>query len=193
MHDIEPWWGWRDEYTAEKDQKSPFYKRMYDEFMFTNKVYNYYIHPQWDYFGSETLYGKILYTDYYKKYSLLELIGEWNDCIGNDVMFLKRDVIDILIKNGIRKFILFCDNVLNFHGDDDSYYEEWYDDIKDDDGWICIVNGFEHVIKEMDKYRLYNYINYGPPYNELNWRTQKPTFVVQGIETEMNDQQRYLL
>lgn len=49
MHDIEPWWGWRDEYVAEKDSRSPFYGRTYDEFTFTNKVYNYFIHPQWDF------------------------------------------------------------------------------------------------------------------------------------------------
>lgn len=24
MHDIEPWWGWRDEYVAEKDENRPF-------------------------------------------------------------------------------------------------------------------------------------------------------------------------
>lgn len=90
MHDIEPWWGWRDEYVAEKDSRSPFYGRTYDEFTFTNKVYNYFIHPQWDFFGSETLYGKILYVDYTRHYALIELIGEWNDCITNDIMFLKR-------------------------------------------------------------------------------------------------------
>ena len=61
MHDIEPWWGWRDEYTAENDPKSPFYGREYNEFLFTNKIYNYYIHPQWDFFGSETLYLKLIY------------------------------------------------------------------------------------------------------------------------------------
>lgn len=31
---------------------------------------------------------------------------------------------------------------MNFYGLDDSYYEEWYDDIKEEDGWICCLNIF---------------------------------------------------
>lgn len=76
-------------------------------------------------------------------------------------MFLKRDLIDILSKNNIYKFIIFCDNVLNYHGDDDCYYEEWYDDIKDDIGWVCLVNTFDHVAAEMQRYSLQYYLNYG--------------------------------
>lgn len=193
MHDIEPWWGWRDEYVAEKDRKSPFYGKDYNEFKFTNKIYNYYIHPQWDYFGSETLYIKILYVNYKNHYALIELIGEWNDAIYNDIMFLKRDLIDILLKSNIYKFIIFCDNVLNYHGDDDCYYEEWYDDIKDDIGWVSLVNTFDHVAAEMQRYRLQYYLNYGPQYNDINWRTQKPAFIVETIENIMNHQQKQLL
>jgi len=193
MHDIEPWWGWRDEYVAEKDSRSPFYGRTYDEFTFTNKVYNYFIHPQWDFFGSETLYGKILYVDYTRHYALIELIGEWNDCITNDIMFLKRDLADFLINKSIFKFVIFCDNVLNYHGDDDCYYEEWYDDVKPDRGWICLVNTFEHVDAEMKKYRLHHYLNYGPSFNDMNWRTQKPAYIVQEIENIINNQQKHLL
>ncbi|MEY3419966.1 MAG: hypothetical protein RIR48_246 [Bacteroidota bacterium] len=194
MHDIEPWWGWRDEYAAENDHKSPFYGREYNEFLFTNKIYNYYIHPQWDFFGSETLYGKLLFVDYGrgKNFALIELIGEWNDCIGNDIMFLKRDIADHLIDKGINKFVLLCDNVLNYHGDDDCYYEEWYDDVKDDNGWICIINGYDHVLKEMEKFRLYYYMNMGEQYNEINWRAQKPAFIVQSIEEKMQNQQKLM-
>ena len=193
MHDIEPWHGWRYEYTAENDSKSPFFRRTYDEFSFTNKIYNYYIHPQWDDFGSETLYIKILFVDYKRHYALLELIGEWNDAIENDIMFLKRDLVDTLINAGIQKFVLFCDNVLNYHGDDDCYYEEWYDDIKDDRGWICLVNTFDHVSIEMQKYRLHYYMNFGPQFNDMDWRTQKPAFIIQKIEQIMNNSQKQLL
>lgn len=193
MHDIEPWWGWRDEYTAENDPKSPFYGREYNEFLFTNKIYNYYIHPQWDFFGSETLYAKILYSDYIRHYALIELVGEWNDCIGNDIMFLKRDVVDRLIKKRINKFVLLCDNVLNYHGDDDCYYEEWYDDVKDDGGWICVINSYDHVLKEMEKYRLYYYMSMGQQYNEMTWRAQKPDFIVQAIEELMHQKQKSIL
>ena len=185
MHDIEPWFGWRDDYAAEKDSKSPFYKKTYDEF--TSQIYNYYIHPQWDFFGSETLYCKILYVSYLNKYALIELIGEWNDCIGNDIMFLKRDLADVFIKKGISKFVIFCDNVLNYHGDDDSYYEEWYDDVKDEDGWICLVNTFDHVLSEMKKFRLHYYLNFGPEYNDMNWRVKKPAYIVEELENIMNN------
>jgi hypothetical protein len=190
MHDIEPWWGWKDEYSAEEDRHSAFYGRTYDEFKFTSKIYNYYIHPQWDHFGSETLYCKLLYVDYRSHFACLELIGEWNDSIYNDIMFLKREVIDVLIDKKVTKFVLFCDNVLNYHGDDDSYYEEWYDDIREDDGWICLVNCFDHIISEMKRYRLHHYMDYGPDFNWMNWRTQKPPFIIQAIEN--NDQQKHL-
>jgi hypothetical protein len=192
MHDIEPWWGWREDYIAENDSKSPFYKRTYDEFTFTNKIYNYFIHPQWDFFGSETLYAKILYADYKRNFALIELIGEWNDAISNDIMFLKREIVDIMLKKNIFKFVIFCDNVLNYHGDDDSYYEEWYDDIKDDRGWICLVNTFEHVEIEMNKFRLYYYLNYGFLFNDMNWRTQKPAFIIDNIENIMHHQEKKL-
>ncbi len=193
MHDIEPWFGWRDEYAAERDSKSPFYGRTYDEFKFTSQIYNYYIHPQWDFFGSETLYCKILYVDYKRKFALIELIGEWNDCIGNDIMFLKRDLADVFLKKDINRFVLLCDNVLNYHGDDDSYYEEWYDDVKDENGWICLVNTFDHILDEMKKFRLHYYLNFGPEYNDINWRVKKPAYIVDEIENIINNRQKSLL
>ena len=143
MHDIEPYYRWRDYYVASDDKHSPFYGRVYSELHYTEKIYNYYIHPQWDFFGSPTLYMKLLFVDYEEGYAILEFIGEWNDCITNDIMYLKRDVADVLIENGITKFILLCDNVLNFHGSDDCYYEEWWDDIKEAGGWVCLVNTFD--------------------------------------------------
>ena len=137
MHDIEPYFQWRDAYVASEDERSPLYGRIYDEFYFTNTIYNYYIHPQWDEFGSSTLYLKILYTDYDLGYAILELIGEWNDCIYNDIMMLRREITDLLQKEGISKFILVAENVLNYHaGEDNCYYEEWYDEVADGEGDI---------------------------------------------------------
>src|SRR4051812_29302395 len=140
MHEIEPFFNWRDHYTAEEDERSPFYGREHSEFEFSNTVYNYYIHPQWDEFGSRTLYIKELYADYELSYVILEMLGEWNDAVENDIMQLKREVIDPMIESGISKFILITENVLNFHSSDAEYYEEWYDDIKDEGGWIVAVN-----------------------------------------------------
>ena len=159
MHDIEPYHKWRNHYISSEDERSPFYGKVYDEFMFRNKVYNYFIHPQWDEFGSQTLYGKILYVDYSSAFACIELIGEWNDCISNDIMFLKREVIDALTCHDIAKFVVFCDNVMNFHNSDDSYYEEWYDDVKEEGGWITFVNTFDHVLKEMESVRLLSLIH----------------------------------
>src|SRR5678810_794059 len=140
MHDIEPYYNWRHIYVSEEDQRSPFYKREYSEFEFSQTVYNYYIHPQWDEFGSSTLYIKVLMADYTSGYAILEMIGEWNDAIENDIMTLKRDVIDLLLREGIIKFILIAENVLNFHSSDDSYYEEWFDQVTDEGGWVVCLN-----------------------------------------------------
>ncbi|MFZ4543761.1 MAG: hypothetical protein ACOYOA_06910 [Saprospiraceae bacterium] len=182
MHDLAPYHRWRDFYTAEDDEQSPFYGTEYSEFEFTKKVYNYYIHPQWDEFGSQTLYLKVLFVDYEEGYAIFEFIGEWNDTIYNDIMFLKRNVIDPMIKKGIYRYILMCENVMNFHGSDDSYYEEWWDDIKEDNGWIAILNTHKHVVEEMSRTQLQFYVNFGADYNDINWRTQKPERVIEAIQ-----------
>ena len=92
MQDIEPFFRWRDQYITSEDMRSPFYGTQNSEFQYTNAIYNYYIHPQWDFFGSPTLYMKLLFVEYEEGYAILEFIGEWNDCISNDIMYLKRDV-----------------------------------------------------------------------------------------------------
>lgn len=174
MHDIEPYYHWRDKYIASEDANSPFYGRHYDEFRFTQKIYNYYIHPQWDAFGSPTLYAKILFTDYDEGFTIIELLGEWNDALQNDIMFLKRDLADQLARHGVHKFLIICDNVLNFHGSDDCYYEEWYEDVRDEDGWICFINLLDHVEEEMKDTNIHHFVHIGGLFNQLSWRTQKP-------------------
>ena len=192
MHDIEPHFQWRDQYIASEDQQSPFHGRVYNEFQFTQKIYNYYIHPQWDHFGSQTLYMKILFADYEEGFVIMELIGEWNDAIANDVMFLKREVVDILMQSHINKFILICENVLNFHSSDDCYYEEWYDDIKDEGGWITLLNTLDHVAEEMKDARLDHFMNFGPHFNQLNWRAQKPQVVCRLVDAMVGTKEKYL-
>ena len=182
MHSIEPFFRWRDEYIAEEDERSPFYERTYDELYFSNTIYNYYIHPQWDDFGSNTLYLKILFTDYNKGFTIIELIGEWNDALHNDIMYLKRNVCEHLTREGIKKFILISDNVLNYHGDDDSYYQEWLDEIKEYDGWIININLLEHVKEEMQSYNLHYYIDMSDDFNEIEWRLMKPNHLFKIID-----------
>jgi hypothetical protein len=48
MHEIEPYFQWRHLYIADEDPKSIFFGQTYSEFEFSQTVYNYYIHPQWD-------------------------------------------------------------------------------------------------------------------------------------------------
>ncbi len=192
MHDIEPYYHWREHYVADQDDQSPFYGRKHSEFQFTQKVYNYFIHPQWDYFGSNTLYLKVLYANYEEQYAIIEFIGEWNDCLTNDIMYLKRDVIDPMIKSGISKFILICENVLNFHGSDDCYYEEWYDDVKEEDGWICFINTLQHVEEEMHDTHIQYFVNFGEVFNDLNWRPHKPKIFYELINKMVHGQIRRL-
>ncbi|MBX7203692.1 MAG: hypothetical protein K1X77_11525 [Bacteroidia bacterium] len=172
MHDIEPFFNWRDFYVSSDDPRSPFFEREYSESEYNNQIYNFYLHPQWDYFGSETMYLKALYVDYEQGFAVIELIGEWNDAIGNDIMFLKRDVIDPMLAEGIRHFVLIGDNVLNFHNSDDCYYEEWFDEL--DDGWIIALNFREHVVNEFVASGLDQYILFSDKVNQLNWRSFQP-------------------
>lgn len=183
MHDIEPFYAWRDFYIASEDEQSPFYGEQYSEFEFENKVYNYYIHPQWDTFGSQTLYLKVIFADYELGYAIIEFIGEWNDCIHNDIMLLKRDVIELMMQEGINKFILIGENVLNFHTSDDCYYEEWFQEVED--GWITGINFRTHVVDEFKRSNIDYYINFGGELDEFPWRSLRPLQLFQKIEELM--------
>ncbi|MEQ1553004.1 MAG: hypothetical protein ABL929_02430 [Ferruginibacter sp.] len=182
MQDIEPYYNWRHIYVAAEDAKSPLYKRQYNEFEYTNTVYNYFIHPQWDEFGSNILYLKILFVDYEQHYAIIELIGEWNDAIENDIMLLRRNITDNMYKTGIYKFILIAENVLNFHSSDDSYYEEWNEQIADENGWLTIINLPEQSKYDFKKARITNYISF----LEIDqWRTLKPEFIFALVNEQM--------
>ncbi len=172
MQDLEPFYNWRHLYAAEEDPKSPFFGREYSEFEYNNTIYNFFIHPQWDDMDSATLYIKILYADYTDGYCILELIGEWNDCINNDIMVLKRDVVDLMLPLGIHKYILIGENVLNFHASDDCYYEEWFEDVED--GWIVFMNFQNHVLAEFKARNLDYYFISGGELDEMPWRTMSP-------------------
>ena len=194
MHDIEPHFNWRDTYTAESDKQSPFYGRQYSEFEFTHQLYNFYLHPQWDEIGSTTLYCKLLYVDYDDQCALIELIGEWNDVLHNDIMLLKRHLIDHLYDAGICKFVFFCEHVLNFHADlNDDYYAEWAEEVQDADGWIVFINTRQHVMEEMHEARIHRYAHFGAEYNNVNWRTQKPLVAFQLIAALVEGRVKRLL
>ncbi|HSZ25527.1 MAG TPA: hypothetical protein VK766_07420, partial [Cytophagaceae bacterium] len=113
MQDIEPFYNWEIYYNSSEDSLSPFFQVEYNLHHYTNEIYGYYIHPLWDYIGSETLYIKILFADYDTGFLIMELFGEWNDALHNDIMHLKRNVIDHFTLQGIRKYILIGENVFN--------------------------------------------------------------------------------
>ncbi|MCB0529362.1 MAG: hypothetical protein KDC61_16520 [Saprospiraceae bacterium] len=193
MHDIEPYFRWRDLYVASEDAQSPFFGRKYNEFEYTHRLYNFYLHPQWDAFGSATLYSKILYADYDDGFALIELIGEWNDTLHNDIMFLKRNVVDPLYREGVYKFVFFCENVLNFHASsDDDYYAEWAEEVHEEGGWIALVNTRQHVMEELSDARLHQYLHFGERYNDINWHPQKPLVVFQILDALVNGRLRHL-
>lgn len=183
MHEIEPYYKWRDDYIAAEDERSPFYETEYSEFHYDKQIYNYLLHPQWDYFGSNTLYLKILFVDYDRNYAIIELIGEWNDAIDNDIMLLKREIIETIMNEGIDKFILIGENVLNFHSSDDCYYEEWFQEIED--GWIAGINFRQHVIDEFRANNIDYYINFGGELDEVNWRQLKPLQFFKKVEEQL--------
>ncbi len=180
MQDIEPFYNWRELYISSEDVRSPFYEREYSEFEYSNTIYNYYIHPQWDFMGSPTLFIKIIFADYESGFAIIELIGEWNDAINNDIMIFKRDIADELIRHGINKFILVGENVLNFHSSDDCYYEEWLDDLEE--GWIAGINFRDHVLKEMSDTNIDYFITFGGEFNDMDWRTYSPFQLLERIE-----------
>lgn len=172
MHTIEPYYNWLRYYNPAEDLQSPFYGKQYNHDVYSETIYGYYIDPAWDSIGSETLYIKILFTDYDHGYTVIEFIGEWNDAINNDIMHLKRNVLEVLTNEGINKFILIGENILNFHGSDDSYYEEWFEEVED--GWIAAISFPDFVQDEMRKFRVDTYINMGGTLQIDQWRTLLP-------------------
>ncbi|MBM3440105.1 MAG: hypothetical protein FJX94_04520 [Bacteroidetes bacterium] len=181
MHDIEPYYNWRHIYTSEEDERSPFFGRVYSEFEFSQTVYNFYIHPQWDDFGSRTLYLKVLMADYQEGYVIIEMIGEWNDAIENDIMELKREVIEKFMDQGIYKFILIAENVLNFHGSEKDYYEEWFDEVTDENGWLVALNMSNAAQYDFRNMKLHRFLEL---MDLPDWRVYKPIHLFRKIDNE---------
>jgi hypothetical protein len=111
-------------------------------------------------------------VNYEKQYCIIEMLGEWNDLLYNDIMFLYRDVIETLLENNIKYFMLIGENILNFHGDTNDYYEEWFSNI--DDGWIVGINFRDFVIKEFEDCNIDYFIAFSGKFNEFAWRKLMP-------------------
>lgn len=184
MHNIEPHYRWLTIYDPALDPDSPFHGKEYNYDLYSDTIYGYYIDPAWDFMGSETLYIKILYTDYERNFAIIEFIGEWNDAINNDIMQLKRNIIDHLNSLGIDKYILIGENVFNFHGSDDCYYEEWFDEV--DEGWIVAINFRDFVHEEWRKFGIDCFVNFGGSLEFHNWRTMSPHVLFDKIKSDIS-------
>jgi F0F1-type ATP synthase gamma subunit len=125
---------------------------------------------------------KVLYCHYENGFAIIELIGEWNDLLYNDIMFLKREVIETMMQQGVSKFILIGENILNFHTSDDSYYEEWFEEVNDSDGWIALMNVREHVLSDINSANIDSYFVMGGKLNEVRWRTMNPDQLFESVE-----------
>ena len=181
MHDIEPYYSWLKVYDSTHDINSPFFGKEQDYYQYSENIYGYYIDPSWDFMGSETLYLKVLFVDYERHYAVIEFIGEWNDALNNDIMHLKRNIIDNFNLKEICKYILIGENVLNFHGSDDSYYEEWYDEVEE--GWLAAINFPWQVTDEWGNFNIDSYINFGGELEISNWRTAKPLALFERVDS----------
>lgn len=187
MHDIEPFYNWLKYYDSSQDEKSPFFGKEYNYDLYQDTVYGFFIDPGWDSIDSETLYLKTIYADYDEGFVVIEFIGEWNDAINNDIMLLKRNFIELLSREGITKFILLGENILNFHGSDDAYYEEWHEEVEDSEnkksGWIAGVNFPDFIQQEFKKYKIDQHINMGGSLQIDNWRTLHPLRFYQRVDS----------
>lgn len=184
MHTLEPHYLWRHLYLAAEDERSPFYGYENSEVYFTDKIYDHIIHPQWDNFGAETVFIKQLYADYEEGFTILEFMGEWNDVLHNDIMKLKRDVIEPMLGEGIYKFILLGENLLNFHADETDYYEEWADEVED--GWIALINFRPQVLDEIGHYNLDHYLISGGELDDMDWHRWSPKKMFQKVSGIVN-------
>ncbi|MFH0896215.1 MAG: hypothetical protein V2A54_17415, partial [Bacteroidota bacterium] len=101
----------------------------------------------------------------------------------NDIMLLKREIMDVLIDTGINKFILIGENVMIFHSDTDDYYQEWFDDVED--GWIALVNFRDQVIKDFENANLDYYFAMGGKLNNLDWRTWTPQQMFENVSNQL--------
>ena len=110
-------------------------------------------------------------AEYDEHYVVIELFGEWNDAIENDIMHLKRNVADKFMAEGIYKFIMIGENVLNFHSGDKDYYEEWLEDVNDQHGWIVCINMPEQTQYDFKRAILNQYIEL---MDQPDWRIYKP-------------------
>ena len=124
----------------------------------------------------------MLFVDYEANYAIIEMIGEWNDAIENDIMSLKRNLIDYLTVKGIYKFVFITENVLNYHSGDTDYYEEWTEEINEENGWIVLLNMPEQTKYDFLHSKIKKYLFF---YENYEWRTYRPDVLFQWVDSQI--------
>jgi hypothetical protein len=97
-------------------------------------------------------------------------------------MTLKREVIDRMIAHGINKFVLIGENVMNFHSSDDCYYEEWYEDVAEDGGWIVMLSLAEQSKYDFTRAGIDRYVQL---IELLEWRPFTPMNLFTKIDNSL--------
>ncbi len=96
-------------------------------------------------------------------------------------MLLKTELIDQLIDCGIQNFVIIMENVLNFHADENDYYQEWKEDIQ---GEIYLINALPQVLDELYRYHLNHQLSFGGRLNDFDWRKLNPEQIIEVLETK---------
>jgi len=97
-------------------------------------------------------------------------------------MTLKRDVLEVFMNEGIYKFILIAENVLNFHSGDRDYYEELHEELSDADGWIVCLNMPTQTQYDFKQAKLNQFIELMDIHN---WRVYKPYHLYKKINDQL--------
>ena len=145
-------------------------------------MYDYVINPEWDDIGCETLFMKVIFVDYDEGCAIIELIGEWNDALHNDIMEVKRRVIDPMLLEGIQRFVLIGDNLLNLHAGSEEYYAEWAEEVEEEGGWVVGLNFRQHVVDELAQARISRYLWSEERFRLSTWRVKDPLSLCQAVE-----------
>ena len=74
--------------------------------------------------------------------------------------------------------------MFNFHGSDDCYYEEWYEEIKDEQGSIFFINMQKPVMDEIKLFGIQHFVNLGPDFQDINWRKMNPMDLMEFVASK---------
>jgi hypothetical protein len=112
------------------------------------------------------------------------MIGEWNDAIENDIMALKRDIIDVMMSNGINKFILIAEMCSIFTVATKTITRNGYEENEESGGWVVVLNMSEAAQYDFQRRQLNRFIEL---INLPDWRIYKPYHLFKKIESTLNN------